>query len=208
MTITNGYCTLADVKTSSRLNINDSDSVSDEMLEGVIEGVSRKIDDECHRFFYQTSSQTRWYTPLSSDMVFVDDIPADSDITAIAIDTDDDGTVNDTFATTDYVLEPLNAVLEGRPYQKIVKRPRGQFLFPKNCVKSVSVTAVFGWAAVPKPVVEACKLQVERIFMRGSTPLGSNSMTALGKMTLTIPSLDPDVVGMIQPYIKLRSGFG
>lgn len=208
MTITNGYCTLADIKQSNRLNINDSDSVSDEMLEGVIESVSRKIDDECHRFFYQTASQTRWYKPLTSEYVFIDDIAADSDLTSIAIDTDDDGTVNDTLTTSDYVLEPYNAPLDGKPYQKIMKRDKGQYLFPKNANKSVAVTGLFGWTEVPRPIVEACKLQCERIFMRGGTPLGSSSMTSLGKMTLTIPSLDPDVIGMIQPYIKLRSGFG
>jgi hypothetical protein len=208
MTITNGYCTLADLKHSNRLNINDSDSVSDEMLEGVIEAVSRKFDDECHRFFYQTASQTRWYMPLRSDYVFVDDIGADSDISAIAIDTDDDGTVNDTLATTDYVLEPYNAPLDGKPYEKITMRAKSQYLFPKEANKSVSVTALFGFTAVPKPIVEACKLQCERIFMRGGTPLGSSSMTSLGKMTLTIPELDPDVIGMLQPYIKKRKGFG
>ena len=209
MTITNGYCSLDDVKHSNRLNIASSDSGADDLLEAIIEGVSRKIDDECHRFFYLTSSQTRWYRPLTSEDVFIDDIPADSDLSAIAIDTDDDGTVNNTLtAITDYVLEPYNAPLDGKPYQKITRRRRGQFLFPTGADKSVAVTAAFGWTAIPKPVVEACKLQVERIFMRGGTPLGSNSMTALGKMTLTIPSLDPDVCGMLQPYILKRRGFG
>ena len=209
MTITNGYCTLDDVKHSNRLNIASSDSGADDLLEAVIEGVSRKIDDECHRFFYQTASQVRWYMPRTSEDVFIDDIAADSDITSVAIDTDDDGTVNSTFtAGTDYVLEPYNAPLDGKPYQKITRRRRGQFLFPTGANKSVAVTAAFGWSAIPKPVVEACKLQVERIFMRGGTPLGSNSMTALGKMTLTIPSLDPDVCGMLEPYILKRRGFG
>ena len=207
MTITNGYCTLADVKHSNRLAINDSDSVSDDMLERIVEGVSRKIDDECHRFFYTTSSQSRWYTPVSSEYVFIDDIPTDSDLT-IAIDTNDDGAVDDTFTTADYILEPYNAPLDGWPYQKIVRRKSGQFLFPKNADRAVKVTSPFGWTAVPKPIVEACKLQCERLFMRGSTPIGSLSMTALGKMSLTIPDLDPDVMELISVYIKKQSGFG
>src|SRR3990172_6110948 len=103
MTITNGYCTLADLKHSNRLTINDSDSVADEMLEAIIEGVSRKIDNECHRFFYLTSSQTRWYTPVTSEYVFVDDIPADSDISSVATHTNDDGAIDDTFTTADYI---------------------------------------------------------------------------------------------------------
>jgi len=208
MTITNGYCTLADLKHSNRLTINDSDSVADEMLEAIIEGVSRKIDNECHRFFYLTSSQTRWYTPVTSEYVFVDDIPADSDISSVATDTNDDGAIDDTFTTADYILEPHNAPLDGWPYQKITRRKSGQFLFPKNIDRSVRVVSAFGWAAVPKPIIEACKLQSERIFMRGSTPIGSLSMTAIGKMTLNIPGLDPDVMDLIGVYIKNRSGFG
>ena len=207
MTITNGYCTLADVKANNRLNINDSDSVSDDMLEAIVEAVSRKIDDETHRFFYTTSSQSRWYTPLNSEYVFIDDIPTDSDL-VIAIDTNDDGTVDDTFTTADYVLEPYNAPLDGWPYQKITRRKAGQFLFPKGADKSVKVISPFGWVAVPKPIIEATKLHVERIFMFAQTPLGSLSMTALGKMTINVPDLEKDVLRMIDVYIKKRSGFG
>lgn len=207
MTITNGYCTLTELKHSNRLNINDSDSTSDDMLEGVIEAVSRKFDEEAHRFFYKTSSQARWYTAMNDKYVFVDDIPSDSDIT-IAIDTNDDGTVDNTLTTSDYVLEPFNAPLDGWPYQKITIRGSSQFLFPKNVIKAVKVTSPFGWSAVPKPITEACKVQSERVFMFAQTPLGSTSMTALGKMTITIPNLDKDVLEMIDVYIRKRSGFG
>ncbi len=207
MTIVNGYCSLSDVKHSNRLAIQDSDSDADDMLEAIVESVSRKIDDTTHRFFYITSSQVRWYTPLNSEYVFIDDIPSDSDL-VIEIDTNDDGVIDNTFTTADYVLEPYNAPLDGWPYQKIVRRKSGQFLFPIHADKSVKVTSTFGWSAIPKPIVEACKLQSERIFMRGGTPIGSQSMTALGKMTLNIPSLDPDVCDMIEVYVKKRSGFG
>lgn len=208
MTITNGYCTLADLKLpNNRLNIEGSDSGQDDMLEAIIESVSRRIDKETHRFFYQTSSQSRWYTPLNSEYVFIDDISADSDISAIAIDTNDDGTVDDTFTTSDYVLEPFNASLEGWVYEKITRRSSGQFLFPTNAIKSVKVTALFGWSSIPKEIVEACKLQSERLYMRGQTPIGSMSMSALGKQTLNIPNLDPDVCDLIAPYIKTRAMF-
>ena len=206
MTITNGYCTLEDLKHKALLIIESSDTGYDDILESIIEGISRKIDDECHRFFYTTSSQSRWYTARNSENVFTDDIVAtDSDIT-VAIDTNDDGTVDDTFTTADYVLEPYNANLDGVPYQKITRRKSGQYLFPSNVERAVKVTAIFGWSAVPKPIKEACLLQCERLYKRFSTPLGSESMTALGKMTLTIPSLDPDVQALISRYIKVVFG--
>ncbi len=207
MTITNGYCELDDIKQTNRLNFNSSDSVSDDMLEGVIESVSRKFDDECHRMFYLTANQDRWYTPTNTSFVFIDDIPSDSDLT-IAIDTNDDGTADIILDASSFILEPFNAVLDGWPYQKIVMRQNSTIQFPKGAYKSVKVSSPFGWAAVPKNISQACMLQCERLFKRFSTPLGSESMTALGRMTLSIPSLDPDVISMISVYIKKRSSFG
>ena len=57
MAITNGYCTLAEVKAALRL----SDSVDDTLLENAIEGASRRVDGYCGTFFYQTSSVLALY---------------------------------------------------------------------------------------------------------------------------------------------------
>lgn len=207
MTIVNGYCTLADLKHTNRLNFNDSDSVSDEMLEGIIEAVSRRIDDECHRVFYSDSDEvSRYYTAVNSEYIFTDDICSPSSDIGIETDTNGDGTFDDTFSFTDFYPEPFNAELDGVPYQKIVVSYSGNFLFPKNVRRGVKVTAKFGWASVPKPIQQACMLQSERLFKRFSTPLGSESMTALGRMTLSIPSLDPDVELLISRYIKPTFG--
>lgn len=205
MTITHGYCELEELKHSARLNIETSDSVSDEMLEGVIEGISRRFDDACNRWFWADSDEnTRYYTPKSSDVLFVDDICSPSSDVSIEIDLNGDGTFDSVFAGTDFILEPYNAELDGVPYQKIVAI--GQFSFPKGVRRSVKVTSKFGWPSVPKPIKQACLLQCERLFKRFATPLGSENMTALGKMTLTIPSLDPDVELLISRYKKIVFG--
>jgi hypothetical protein len=209
MTITNGYCTVDELKHTNRLNINDSDSDSTVMLEGVIEAVSRKIDDQCNRHFYCDSADVaRYFTARDSVSLFVDDIASqDSDTVAIVIDTNGDGTYDDTFTSTDFVLEPYNATLDGVPYQKIEVSSVGQFLFPVKVKKGVKVTAKWGWpVAVPTPIKQACLLQSERLFKRFATPLGSESMTALGRMTLTIPALDPDVEMLISRYKKVVFG--
>jgi len=208
MTIVNGYCTLSELKHTNRLNIVDSDSVSDEMLEGIIEAVSRKIDDQCNRRFYSDDSNVvRYFTAVKSDYLFVDDIASqDSDTVMIQIDTNGDGTYDNTFASTDFVLEPYNATLDGVPFQKIEVSSVGQYLFPVKVKKGVKVTAKWGWASVPKPIIQACLLQCERLFKRFATPLGSESMTALGRMTLTIPALDPDVEMLISRYKKVVFG--
>ena len=203
MTIVHGYCELDELKHTNRLNINSSDSVSDDMLEGVIEAVSRRIDDECHRRFYSDSDEVaRYYTASKSDFLFTDDIASPSSDVSIEIDTNGDGTFDNTFASTDFVLSPYNAELDGVPYQKIELSNTGQYLFPAKVKKGVKVTAKWGWSTVPKPIKQATLLQCERLFKRFSTPLGSESMTALGRMTLSIPSLDPDVELLISRYIK------
>jgi hypothetical protein len=208
MTITHGYCTLSDLKHTNTLAINDSDSVSDDLLEGVIEAVSRRIDDETHRRFWSDSGDvSRYYTASNGNFLFVDDIASPSSGVAIVTDTNGDGTFDDTWTLSDFVLEPYNAETDGVPYQKIEVSSNGQFLFPAKIKKGIKVTAKWGWpTAVPKPIVQATILQSERLFKRFSTPLGSQSMTALGQMTLTIPKLDPDVELLISRYIKPTFG--
>lgn len=198
------YASVSDIKQTNRLNFNDSDSVSDDMLEAIIEAVSRRIDDTCHRFFWSDSDDVvRYYTARNSTDVFTDDIASPSSDVIVETDTNGDGTIDNTFASTDFYLEPYNAELDGVPYQKITISDNGQYLFPARAKRAVKVTAKFGWPnAVPPAIVQATLLQSERLFKRFSTPLGSESMTALGKMTLTIPSLDPDVELLISRYIK------
>ena len=203
MTITNGYATLADLKHQNRLNINDTDSATDAMLESIVEAVSRRIDDECHRRFYiDTSAQSRYYTARQVDVLFVEDIAsADSDVT-VAIDTNGDGTVDNTFTASDFHLLPYSANDDSLPYQKIEVSTPGQYLFPVGVRKGVKITAKFGWPTVPKPIAQACMLQSERLFKRFATPLGVEAMTSLGRQTLSIPKLDPDVELLISRYIK------
>lgn len=203
MTITNGYATLAELKHQNRLNIDVNDAQTDVMLEGIIEAISRSIDNKCNRrFWIDTSAQARYYTAQGVDYIFVDDIAsADSDVT-VAIDTNGDGTVDNTFSASDFHLLPYSANSDGLPYQKIETSTPGQYLFPVGIRKGVKVTAKFGWPAVPGPITQACLLQAERLYKRFATPLGSESMTALGRMTLTIPKLDPDVELLISRYIK------
>lgn len=198
------YASVDDLKHTNRLNFNSSDSVSDDLLETVIEAVSRKIDDRCNRRFWADSDDViRYYTATNSNFVFTKDIASPSSDVTVEIDTNGDGTYDNTFASTDFVLEPYDAETDGVPYQKITVSSNGQYLFPKLVIKGVKVTAKWGWpTAVPPPIVQAVLLQSERLFKRFSTPLGSESMTALGKMTLTIPALDPDVELLISRYIR------
>ena len=207
MTITDGYCTLDELKHTTRLNIASSDTDQDEMLEGVIESISRHIDDVTGRRFYSDTDEVpRYFTALHSTDLFVDDIASPSSDVTIETDTNGDGTFDDTWTAADFLLAPYNAEELGEPYQKIEVSDSGQFNFPKRVRKGVKVTAKWGWASVPKPIKQATLLQCERLYKRFATPLGSESLTALGRMTLSIPSLAPDVQQLISRYCKIDFG--
>ena len=205
MTITNGYCTLAELKHPNRLNINDSDSVSDDMLEGIINTASRDIDNTCHRFFYADTDSDPvddfYYTAKSPTELFVDDIRTLTGLT-ISIDNNDDGEYETTFDSSDVSFEPANASSTGRPYQKISIRARSGKAFPVGVINGVKVSAHFGWPSVPPGINQGTLLWAERLFKRGSTPIGSEAMSALGKQYLSIPSEDPDVMRCIGWAIK------
>jgi hypothetical protein len=198
MSITNGYATLTEVKSTDVLNFSNTDH--DTILESVIEGVSRAIDNWCGRHFY-SASETRYYTTKDPYCVRVHDISTASGL-SVYTDVDGDGTFENTLASTDYNLMPYNALLENWVYTKIEKTPLGLYIFPLTR-RGIKVTATFGWPSVPKPINRACVLQSARLFARYKTPLGQAGASPIGMMVLTIPEFDPDVIALLSPYKKI-----
>jgi hypothetical protein len=195
VTITNGYSTLSEIKSTDVLNFSNTDH--DTILEAVIEGISRSIDNWTGQHFY-SASETRYYTASDAYCLRVDGISTSSGL-VIYTDVDGDGTYENTWAATDYQLAPYNASLEGLPYTKIETTILGSYWFPSTR-KGVKITAAFGWAAVPKPINRACVLQATRLFKRYVTPLGQAGASSVGVITLSVPALDPDVTMLLAPY--------
>jgi len=158
--IANGYTTLADLK--ARLGITDTSD--DAALELAIESASRTIDGFCRRrFFTTTSDETRYFTAGASDVLFPGDVVS---VTSLKTDEDSNGTYEVTWAAnTDYVLEPFNAALDGRPYTLIRRHPLGSYLFP-TAIRAVQIVGKFGFPAVPTAVKEACEIQAAEFFKR------------------------------------------
>lgn len=199
MTITNGYATLVQVKASDVLNISDSNS--DTTLELVIEAVSRMIDNSCARYFYSSSSQTRYYNTKDPYCLQTDDIASASGLT-VEIDLNGDGTYEYTLASTDYYLGGYNDLLKEYPFTRLETTPAAQYTF-STARKGNKITATFGWAAVPKPINIACILQSARVYKRFKAVLGVTGATAVGVINMEIPALDPDVERLIQQYKRL-----
>lgn len=199
MAITNGYATLAETKSALRI----TDSVDDSLLEMAIESASRLIDGYAGRQFFSSGTATRYFTADDDFVCEIDDISS-SNITLVTA-MDADAVFDTTWATTDYQLEPLNAVLDGQawPYTRI--RAVGDYLWPISGGEAlVKLTAVFGWPAIPIAIKQATIIQASRIFKRLDSPLGVAGFGDLGVMRVS-SSLDPDVAQLVAPYRRLRN---
>lgn len=193
MTITNGYCTLPELKEILRI----LDTVDDELLEARINEASRVIDQHCNRRFYaDATASARLFTSIDGNTIFVDDI---SSTTGLVVKSDSvgDGTYATTIAAADFQAEPLNAIVKGTPITSIAARLAGAFSMaavPAGC----QVTAKWGWPAIPDPVHSACLILAGRLVKRGDSLLGVAGFGELG--AITVRAIDPDVERMLRPY--------
>ena len=199
MAITNGYATLAEVKSALRI----TDAVDDAILEMAVESASRLIDGHAGRAFYSIGTATRYFVALDDFNVEIDDISSSTVTLQTANNAD---TVFDTtWGTDDYQLEPLNGVLDGQnwPYTNI--RAIGDYLFPISGGEAlIKLTAVYGWASVPIAIKQATIIQASRIYKRLNSPLGVAGFGDLGAIRVT-RDLDPDVAQLVAPYRRMRN---
>jgi len=196
----NSYATLAQFR--ERLTMPSTDTSADTDLQLILTSVSRWIDNFTGRRFY-TAEETRYFTADDSDELWIDDITA---VTSLATDPDGDRTYDTTWSATDYDLTPTNATLEDRPYTKLVIAPNGSYGFPSGVKKGVKLVGSYGYTSSTQSgrgliIREACLLQSERIYKRKDTPLGIAGSPALGEQSVAIPGLDPDIKGMLEPFM-------
>lgn len=166
----------------------------DDAIEGIIEAASRALDEYLGRVFYTSSTTARYFTALSDDTLFVDDlISIDTD--GLVTDEDGDRTYENTWETTDYILLPANASTDGKPYTYIEVDPYGSYTFPVDVVRGVKITGTWGYAAsVPKGVRELCLMISEQVMMRREAIFGviaAPGGTALLQLTENLIGADP-----------------
>lgn len=200
--ITNGYATLAQVKSAAGI----ADTVDDAMLELSIESASRAIDTHCGRRFYTAGTETRVYVAHNAFVVDVDDIAG----TALTLKTSDDldGTYDTTWTTTDYQTEPLNNQANGITFPTTRLRAIGDYLFPVGWHRSnlgepgVQVTAVYGFGtAIPTDVTHACIISSLRLWKRFDSALGVAGFGPdMG--VVRVSRVDADVASILAPYRK------
>jgi len=195
--LTNAYCTLQEVKNALAIE----DPQDDLAIEAAILATSRMIDDYTGRFFYKDGSQAspvvRYYTAKDWWTTNVDDIIY---ISEIATDDNFDQLYTTVWATSDYMVEPVNNPRRGWPWTRLLAI--GSYIFPSNLPQSVRVTGVWGWTAIPEEVKMACRLQAARFFVRRQSPFGIAGSPEIGTVRLS-SRLDPDVELLLKPFRKI-----
>lgn len=162
---------------------------------------SRGIDIVTKSRFYVpdlSNPETRYYTPRQRLVLDTDFMVA---VEAVSVDRDGDGAYEEAWADEDFLLEPLNATIDDRPWDRIVPRPGNTWgVFPRDVPGAVRVEGLFGWNSPPPGIVMATTLLAQRLLVRQrSAPLG---VVSFGEgLAARIARSDPDVDEQLRPYV-------
>lgn len=189
MAITNGYVTFEEFQEWSAGQTISKVAVA----ERAIETASRWIEEHCQRHFWKTTAVARTFEATSGWRLEFGRFNDLVSITSLATDSTGDGTFDTVWDAADYQLDPHNPP-EGRPYTAV--EAIGGRLFPGRCGRRgrrdrVQITGVWGWAAVPTEVTQACLLQASRIYKRKESPEGVAGFGDFGP--IRVGRVDPDV---------------
>lgn len=206
MAITNGYCTLNELK--SALRIPTADTVDDSLLEMAVESASRAVDTYTNRYFYNAGTAIRYFVADSSFYTVIDDAIT---ITEVATADDLDSNFSTIWNSANYQKEPLNNISGGiSGWPTTALRAIDDKVFPttgtygwKGQEACVRVTGTWGWSAVPIAIKQGTIFTAARFFKRNESPLGVLSSPDLGFIRVGT-RIDPDVAMMIDPYRTMR----
>ena len=148
---------------------------------------------------------TRLYDCEYMDYAEVDDIATSTGLVVKTLNAD--GTVNETLTlNTDYYLAPYNAdkVEPVMPFTKIIMAiEKSGKVLPTEHRQGLSVTAKFGFSAVPDAIVQATLIQASRFFQRKNSPMGFSGNPETGQPSVVFLSqLDPDVKNLVKTFKK------
>lgn len=180
MALGDPYISTQDLK--ERLALEDE--VDDGLLAGAVASASDGILDYCGRDFQNTSTATaRKYRPTHSTLTITHDFHTVTDL-VVKIDQDYDGVFETTVPSTDFELEPLDGIVNGRegwPFWK-VRLVFGAVPFPCHRRASVQVTARWGWAEIPNKVIEATLILAQDLYGLKDTRFGVGGFGEFGRI--------------------------
>jgi hypothetical protein len=186
------YVSVAEIKAA--IGIASTDVADDPAITLAIEAASSSIDDWCHRSFDLSEPVTRLYRYQGSRLS-VDDIGSLTGL-ALAVDPFLNG--------VSFYLDPPNALVDGKPWTHLSTDSGTAIPTITTSLNgpNVSVTARFGWPAVPAVVKQAARIQAMRFYKRKDAPFGISGSPDMGGEMRLLSQLDPDVQALVRPLIK------
>lgn len=199
MAISNGYTTVATFQSYTGMSTITADETIN--IEKAIESASRSIDRMTNRRFFSDASPTaRQYRATDFYRLFVDDISTPTGV-VVALDTAGDGTYVTTLVfDVDYILDPINAPQQNRPFTVITMVGSTLLPSPINLRPGIQVTAQYGWylGVPPDDIEEACLILSTDLVKRASSVGGVLGLSELGAIRMS--PLGRDVLAMVRPY--------
>ena len=197
------YATTAQVKSFMRIADTDEDA----HVANLVATASRLVDSHCGFTFDDAhgSATTRVFAAHKfDDLMNVDPISSTTNL-VIKTDSSGNGTFDQTWATSDYQLEPLNqrqGGLSDHPYHTI--RAVGSRWFPVSKEARVQVTAKWGWTSgVPDAIRDATILICKYLHEERNT-LSGFAFSEDGGKAYTSGSMSPRIRSMLAPYRRVH----
>lgn len=192
----NSYITADDIKATLIL---DGTTFADDDIERAVNAANAAVDQLFGRPFVHDVNEDGEPVPTdrhysvrrrSREIVGIRDLTRLTPI-EISIDLAGDGTFSTNLVeNTDYYLEPLNAELDGKPFEQI-RAVNG--LFPAG-TRILRITGTYGWPTDPPPQLIAFAeiLAVKFVERIRSAPLGVITAGADMGVAMRLGKLDPD----------------
>lgn len=198
MALVNAYMTYDDL----RDYVGIADNFEQSRLVNAGNAACRGIDDYCgRRFFKDTSATAKLYpNPSIADVLRVHDF---WDLASLVVSDSGALTVDVAFQ-----VEPSGLNLqEGFPYTGI--RPLSHWwlstTYPGQT--SISVTAKWGWSAVPEPIRQASLMVAADIYKRKDAPFGVAGFGEFGALRVSRDVLS-QAESLLSPYRRYDTAIG
>lgn len=189
------YTDLATVKDAlGKTTVDDRD----DLIEQAIAAAEQMIDERCGRTFNLDVGSTARTFPAYDRLLtcgYEQTLRVDDFVSVTTVETQSSFAGTWT-AVTGYELRPSNASVGDRPYTEIAY----QTGWVTESMR-VRVTARWGWPSVPDGVTQAAALLAARLYRRKDSPQGVLGNAEWG--TVRVSRVDPDVEGLIAPYITI-----
>jgi hypothetical protein len=188
--ITNGYCTLLQMKNylnSKGLTVN---TVDDDVIEQMIGSASRYIDGQTNDRWYSDTTTHYFDTPARNhEILFFDD-----DLTSIPSVTNGDGTL---IPSTAYVLLPPNSYPK-YGMQLLLNSGYGWLMDNSSPQQAVGILGQWGNAVIPDDITTACIQIAVAMYKRraGENATGKTIITGGGIVVMPedVPGFAKDVI--------------